>query len=213
MKEIKKDILELGRGAKLLTEQKYWHQFVLKFDFLNNATPFIVSEIGKEYEVFNTNLSLEEIQETKWINHLKECGCESLISSYEVNKEKTINAWQGLKQSENKFQGKWITPKVIEVLDYKSNHGNWDYTYDIPGKIKVEFNSISPNEKNCSVSIAVMSAGGPSYFKRYIGRMELAYKYLLIWQNNIYPVKIKYKWVGDSLELELFEKKLLFEKE
>jgi hypothetical protein len=213
MTEIKTDILELGRGAKLLAEQKYWHQFVLKFNFLNNAKPFIVSEIGKEFEVSSTNLSIKEIQETKWVNHLKQCHCESLVSSFVVNNEKAVNDWQALKQSENKFQGKWVTPKVIEVLDYKSNHGNWDYTYDIPGKIKVEFNSIPSSEKKCSVLIAVMSAGGPSYFKRYVGRMELAYKYLLIWQNDVYPVKIKYKWVGDGLELELFEKKLLFKKE
>lgn len=208
MKEINSDILELGRGAKHL-----WHQVVLKIDLLNKAKPFIISEIGKDFELLSTNLSIEEIQQEKWKSHLKQCNCEGIIEKITDNVDEMINEWEVLKKTKGKFEGKWITPKVIEVLDYKSNHGNWDYTHDIPGQMKFDFNTTAPTKEQCSVSVAVMSAGGPCYFKRYIGRLELAYNYLLIWQNDIYPVKVRFKWIDDCLELELFGEKIQFKKE
>jgi hypothetical protein len=210
---MKMEIFEIGRGAKLIP-QEYWHQYVLKYDFQNPDKPFIVSEIGKDKVLFNINIDSNEIQSEKWIELLERCECNEIIKAYLTSPDETKMKWRELSQSDKVFNGKWITNEIIEVLDYNSNHGNWISSIDIPGKFRFELDLNSSNIKNCNVMIPVeYTSGGPGYYSIYFGRFELTRNQILIWQNDIFPTRIKYKWFNESLELQLFDEKIRFEKE
>lgn len=204
---------ELGRGVKLIP-QKHWHQCVLKIDFENQQKPFVTIEIGKNIELLRENLSLNEIQNKKWIELLKKSNCAELIKKFAKNPQATIKKWKAISGQQKIFQGKWITIKEIKVLDYKSNHGNWIDSRDIPGKFKFHLDLETTKIKNCQVKIPVEYISGESgYYSIYHGRFELTLSQLLIWENDMFPTRIKYKWIDSILELELFNKKIRFAKE
>lgn len=207
------NILELGRGKELRIKDGYWHQYVLEFDLNNSPVPFVVSEVGITEEIFIKNVSWSEICSDRWANHLHQCGCEKMFRSGELDRIVLEEEWHNVSLSADNYAAKWITAEDTKPLDYDSNHGNWDYTHNIPGKIRVDLVAIQQERPTCSVSVPIMTAGGRSYYTRYMGRSELAKDYILIWQSGVVPVKIGCRWIHNKLQLELFKTKLLFEKE
>jgi len=214
MTKIQSEIFELGRGAELRNTEGYWHQYVVKYNFEETQRPFIISEIGKTEELSKLQLSLSEIQQPKWSKVLKITECEDLIKDYHSNKESVINNLMSKKKTAQNFEGKWTTDIEIEVLDYNSNHGNWVDSRDIPGYFKFELDLKSIELKNCRVLIPVeYLSGGPGHYSIYYGRFELTNNEILIWQNEVFPFRVKYDWKEDRLELNLFKKKIEFIKE
>jgi len=110
----------------------------------------------------------------------------------------------------DKLKGCWTSIEEVEVLDYDSNFSNWIGEIPVSGIFRFELKKIQDENYQCEVKIPISS---DRYFARYSGRFEKKRNKILIWQNEKVPVEIPYKLKNEILELKLFDKKILFEKE
>lgn len=213
MIETKSNIFELGRGAKLIP-MEYWHQFVLGFDSTNQDAPFVVSEVGKTGVLFTKNISLNELRSDEWTELLEVSECHQLVEQYSIDSERFVMHLNEVRKTIEMFEGEWISTKEIEVLTHNSNFGNWVSAVAIPGNYRFSLKLDTNEPKNSRIDIPVeYASGGPGTYGIHYGRFELTLNQILIWQNEVFPTGIKYKWVNDILELEIFEKQIQFIKE
>ena len=129
-------------------------------------------------------------------------------------KEKISIVVENIENTILKLNGNWISIEEYGNLNYKSNFGNWVDAREITGKLKFRLDLESSDEINCHVGIPVnYLSGGDGYFSIQMGRFELSKNQILIWQNYVFPSKIKYKLIENELTLNLYEHEIKFIKE
>nr|WP_294923372.1 hypothetical protein [uncultured Flavobacterium sp.] len=215
-----KKYYEIGRGAKLIP-MEYWHQFVLGIDPSDELNFIVVSEVGKNEILYRKQISLEDIQDSKWDELLEISQTKNFIKELnEIKFDKKLLrenlnlVVENIENTKIKLNGNWISIGEYGNLNYNSNFGNWVDASEIAGKLKFGLNIDGSNKNNCHVEIPVnYLCGGDGYFSIQMGRFELSKNQILIWQNDVFPSMIKHNLLENQLTLELYEHEIKFIKE
>jgi hypothetical protein len=192
---------------------------VLGVDILEQSDCFILSEVGKDNVLFQKKISFKELLRDKW-NELLEISStkrfiQELKNNYtnEINLKRELeNVFNAMEGNKKQLNGNWISIDEYSDLNYDSNFGNWVEASPIQGHLKFLLDLNSAEKKNCKINIPVMSAYGKGEFSVIYGAFQLSKNQILIWQNAIFPLQIKYALKADMLTLQIFEKEINFKR-